>query len=153
MARKAIEWTPAQQKQFKDLCSIFCTRAEICTVMAVSEKTLNRLVNKYFHDEVAPEAPKSQKITFEDAFDHFSGAGRASLRRQMFSLAMAGDRQMLTILSKNYLGLTDRTAVKQEITVEERKPSEEAREIDVLFERAAKLGMPAANTGTGDAAG
>ena len=135
--RKAIEWSPAQQKQFKDLCSIFCTRAEICTVMGVSEKTLNRLVQKYFHDEVAPEKPRSEKITFEDAFDYYSATGRASLRREMFSLAMTGDRQMLTILGKNYLGLTDKVEVKKETTKTTVK--KEATPIDKLISRAAEL--------------
>lgn len=138
--RKAIEWSEGDRKQFKNLCSIFCTRQEICVVMGVSEKTLNRLVNKYFHNEVAPDKPKSEKITFEDAFEYFSGTGRASLRREQFNLAMAGDKQMLMWLGKQYLQQADRTEVKQETT--KAKPRG-GTVIDNLDDRASKLGLPA----------
>jgi len=137
--RKAVEWSPEQQQQFRDLCSIFCTEAEICLVMGVSEKTLNRLINKYFHSEVAPDKPKSEKITFADAFEFYSGEGRMSLRREQFRVAMEGDRQMLLWLGKQYLGQTEKTEKKTTIT----KTKKEATDIDKLNDRASKLGMPA----------
>lgn len=139
--RKAIEWSAAQQKQFKDLCSIFCTRQEICVVMGVSEKTLNRLINKYFHKEVAPDLPSKEKITFEDAFEYYSATGRASLRREQFRLAMTGDKQMLTWLGKQYLEQSEKTEVQNKTTA----TIKEATAIDKLADRASSLGMPSKN--------
>lgn len=140
--RKAIEWSPEQQDQFKELCKIFCTREEVCSVMSVSEKTLNRLINKYFHDEVAPDKPKSEKITFSDAFDYYSAPGRMSLRREQFRVAMDGDRQMLLWLGKQYLNQSEKAVVKQE-TKTEATIRKEATDIDKYANRAADLPMPA----------
>lgn len=141
MARKAIEWSDEQQKQFQDLCSIFCTRQEICAIMQVSEKTLNKLINKYFHDIVAPDTPKSQKITFTDAFEYFSAPGKESLRRAQFKAAEAGDRQMLMWLGKQYLNQTDRKEVKKTVN----KTGKEATALDNALTRYTEHRVSASN--------
>lgn len=112
MPRQKIEWTDVEIEQFKSLCSIFCSRKEVCLIMKVSEKTLNRLIEEYLHDEIAPDS--TDPVTFSDAFDLYSGQGKASIRRKQFEAAMAGDKTMLIWLGKNYLDQSD--VVKQTVT-------------------------------------
>ena len=102
MARPPKTWDDADVRQFKQLCGIFCTRAEVCRVMELDPKTLNRLINKHLRGEVPHEG--RGPITFDDAFRHYSAQGRASIRRKQFELAMEGDRHMLVWLGKQYLG-------------------------------------------------
>lgn len=96
--RKPTPWTPEQARQFMQLCGIFCTKSEICNIMGIADhRTLDARIAEAF-----PETP-----TWAEAFEHFSGTGRASLRRKQFELAMEGDRVMLIFLGKNYLGQSD----------------------------------------------
>lgn len=98
MPPKPKTWTPEEAEQFKKLCGIFCTKKEICSIMGISDhRTLDSRIKESF-----PETP-----TWEEAFDLFSGHGRASLRRKQFELAMNGDKTMLIFLGKNYLAQSD----------------------------------------------
>lgn len=90
-------WTDMEVEQFPRLCAIFCTKAEVCAVMKLDPKTLDRLIAEHF-----PETP-----TWAEAFALFSGTGRAELRRRMFELARSGDRAALIFMAKNYLGMSD----------------------------------------------
>lgn len=105
MPRKKLEWTEDQIEIFQNLCGIFCDEDEICFVMGHSKEELEKLINKYLREDVTGK--KSQKITFEDAFDKYSAEGRISLRRTQMDLALAGDKSMLVWLGKQYLGQTD----------------------------------------------
>ena len=66
MGRKPIEWDKRDCEIFKDLCAIFCTQSEICQIMHVDKKTLVRLINANFREEVTGFSTK--RITFEDAY-------------------------------------------------------------------------------------
>ena len=44
MARPQKTWTNRDFEQFEALCRIQCSKADICAVMDVSEKTLDRLI-------------------------------------------------------------------------------------------------------------
>lgn len=104
MGRPRKTWSAIEEDQFRKLCSIFCTRSEVASIMGVDVRTLDRLVSEHF-----PESP-----TWPEAFDRFSSAGRASLRRKQFEVAMGGDRAMLIFLGKNYLGQSDLGARSEE---------------------------------------
>ena len=97
MARPKKEWTEADRAQFRTLCSIQCSRAEIEQVMGVSKGTLDRLLTENF-----PETP-----TFAEAFELYSANGKASVRRKMYQMCLEGDRTMLVWWSKNFLGMSD----------------------------------------------
>ena len=133
--RKQIEWSDNDIRQFKELCAIFCTEQEICSILGVTDKTLIRLINKYLRDEITPGSKAS--VTFQQAFEHYSASGKASLRRQQLRAAEDGDRQMLLWLGKQYLDQTDKKEVKKQTT--KTKVKKEATPIDKLISRAAEL--------------
>ena len=104
MARPRKVWTDAEVEQFKKLCAIFCTKAEICSVMNVDNRTLDNLIADNF-----PDTP-----TWQEASELFSASGKASLRRMQFQLALDGDKTMLIFLGKNYLGQSDQQKEKEQ---------------------------------------
>ena len=75
MPRPQKTWTNRDFEQFEALCKIQCSKADICAVMDVSEKTLDRLVKEKYRQ------------TFEEMQTHFRAYGRASLLRSQFKLA------------------------------------------------------------------
>lgn len=96
MAKGQIKQKQAtiSQSQFESLCAIQCTREEICSVLNVSDKTLDRwcqnTYGKYFSVIFA------EKRQF----------GKASLRRSQWE--MAKKNPTLSIwLGKQYLGQRD----------------------------------------------
>ena len=97
-------WTDAEVEQFTKLCGIMCTKSEVCAVLELDPKTLDKLIAEHF-----PEMP-----TWGEAFDYFSSTGKASLRRAQFQLALDGDKTMLIFLGKNYLGQSDQGAKTEE---------------------------------------
>ena len=93
-------WTDAEVGQFTKLCGIMCTKSEVCSILELDPKTLDKLIAEHF-----PEMP-----TWEEAFNYFSASGKASLRRKQFEIALNGDKTMLIFLGKNYLGQSDQGA-------------------------------------------
>ena len=74
----------------KNLASIGCPDYEIASVLNVSAKTLKR--------------------NYADIIEQFKEKGKASLRKKMFDKAIKKDNTHMQIwLSKNYLGMKDRT--------------------------------------------
>jgi hypothetical protein len=74
----------------KNLASIGCPDYEIASVLNVSAKTLRR--------------------NYADIIDQSKEKGKASLRKKMFDKAIKKDNTHMQIwLSKNYLGMKDRT--------------------------------------------
>lgn len=120
MPRKKLEWTPYQIGVFQELCGIFASKDEICQVMGHTPEQLEKLINKHLREEVCGKA--SQKITFEEAFDHYAADGKISLRRKQFELAMGGDKSMLIWLGKQCLGQTDPDKAKPAKVQVETKP-------------------------------
>jgi len=74
----------------KNLASIGCPDYEIASVMNLSAKTLRR--------------------NYAEIIDQFREKGKASLRKKMWDKAIKKDNTHMQIwLSKNYLGMKDRT--------------------------------------------
>lgn len=74
----------------KNLASIGCPDYEIASVMNISAKTLRR--------------------NYAEIVDQFREKGKASLRKKMWDKAVKKDNTHMQIwLSKNYLGMKDRT--------------------------------------------
>ena len=97
MPRPQKTWTARDFEQFEALCKIQCSKADICAVMDVSEKTLDRLVKEKY------------KQTFEETQAYFRAYGKASLLRSQFKLAERNP-SMAIWLGKQYLDQKDPTA-------------------------------------------
>ena len=95
--RPRIEWDEKDHRTFEGLCAIQSTQREVCSVMNVTDKTLNGLLRRYY------------KMTFSDCFKRFSANGIISLRRKQFEVANNGNVTMLIWLGKQYLGQSDKT--------------------------------------------
>ena len=84
------------EKIIANLSQIGCTQEEIGSVVGISARTLQR--------------------RFSDLVEENKNIGKASLRKRMWSSALKGNPNMMIWLSKNYLGMKDRTV--QESIVE-----------------------------------
>jgi hypothetical protein len=82
------------KKVFEGLCSIMCTKNEICQVMDVSEKTISNWCQETYGKN------------FQEAYERLSQNGRASLRRNQFELSKK-NATMAIFLGKQYLGQKD----------------------------------------------
>ena len=78
------------------LSQIGCTQEEIGSVVGISARTLQR--------------------RFSDLVEENKNIGKASLRKRMWASALKGNPNMMIWLSKNHLGMKDRTV--QETVVE-----------------------------------
>ena len=83
-------------KVIANLSQIGCTQEEIGSVVGISARTLQR--------------------RFSDLVEENKNIGKASLRKRMWASALKGNPNMMIWLSKNYLGMKDRTV--QETVVE-----------------------------------
>ena len=83
-------------KVIANLSQIGCTQEEIGSVVGISARTLQR--------------------RFSDLVEENKNIGKASLRKRMWTSALKGNPNMMIWLSKNYLGMKDRTV--QETVVE-----------------------------------
>ena len=84
------------EKVIANLSQIGCTQGEIGSVVGISARTLQR--------------------RFSDLVEENKNIGKASLRKRMWASALKGNPNMMIWLSKNYLGMKDRTV--QETIVE-----------------------------------
>ena len=84
------------EKVIANLSQIGCTQEEIGSVVGISARTLQR--------------------RFSDLVEENKNIGKASLRKRMLASALKGNPNMMIWLSKNYLGMKDRTV--QETVVE-----------------------------------
>lgn len=82
------------QKQFESLCAIQCTKAEVCAVLDVTEKTLEKWVQETYG------------AGFSQVFNQKRELGKASLRRAGFQLAQK-NASVHIFYAKNHLGMTD----------------------------------------------
>ena len=94
IGRPKVEWTEREYKQFEGMCAIQCTQQEICDVMGVTDKTLNRLLTENYG------------MTFSECFKKYGASGKSSLRRYQFDLAKR-NAAMAIWLGKQYLGQRD----------------------------------------------
>lgn len=107
--RKEIDWV-----EFDKLCGIQCTQAEISAWFECSVDTIERAVKREFG------------MGFAEYFRQKSVPGKISLRRQMFQLAIKGDKTMLIWLSKQHLGYSERIDQNNHHLIEQ------ARELSAL---------------------
>ena len=84
------------EKVIANLSQIGCTQEEIGSVVGISARTLQR--------------------RFSDLVEENKNIGKASLRKRMWASALKGNPNMMIWLSKNYLGMKDRTV--QETVIE-----------------------------------
>ena len=88
------------QKTFENLCGIQCTHEEICAVLDISPKTLERWCKKTYGE------------TFAQVFKAKRGIGKVSLRRTMWETAQDGNTTLQIFLAKNFLGMSDHVKVE-----------------------------------------
>lgn len=93
--RVEINWV-----EFDKLCGIQCTLEEIAAYFRCSE------------DSVERACKRDQKKSFADYSRLKRGFGKISLRRKMFQTAIDGNIPLLIWLSKQHLGMTERTETK-----------------------------------------
>lgn len=82
------------QNTFESLCAIQCTKEEICSVLDVSEKTLNSWCNSTYGENFSLVFKKKREY------------GKSSLRRNQWKLAEKHPA-MAIFLGKQYLGQKD----------------------------------------------
>lgn len=87
------------KKQFETLCEIQCTEEEICSVLDVTDKTLNKWCNKEYNKN------------FSEVFKQKRQGGKTSLRRKQWNLAET-NATMAIWLGKQYLEQKDNVEVK-----------------------------------------
>tara|TARA_B110000438_G_C15607292_1_gene560675 strand:+ start:32 stop:400 length:369 start_codon:yes stop_codon:yes gene_type:complete len=75
-----------------NLSQIGCTQEEIGSVVGISARTLQR--------------------RYADLVEENKNIGKASLRKRMWKAALNGNPNMMVWLSKNYLGMKDRTVTE-----------------------------------------
>ena len=91
------------QNTFESLCAIQCTKEEICSVLDVSEKTLNSWCNSTYGENFSLVFKKKREY------------GKSSLRRNQWKLAEKHPA-MAIFLGKQYLGQKDNIDVNGEQT-------------------------------------
>lgn len=82
------------QKQFESMCQIQCTQEEICSILDVDHKTLDRWCNSTYGKK------------FSQIFQEKRQGGKCSLRRKQWKLADT-NATMAIFLGKQYLGQKD----------------------------------------------
>lgn len=93
-----FKMTDAHWVEFEKLCFIHCTLMECAAFFSVSEDTIERSVERHY----------GQK--FAEVMEQKRGIGKMSLRRAMWNKACkAEDNTMMIWLSKNHLGMSDKT--------------------------------------------
>ena len=122
---------PLTDKDFQKLLNmvrIQCTMEECCSVLEMSDTTLNRRLKEMDYNN------------FEDLYKRHSDEGRMSLRRMQWQNAEKGNSTMLVWLGKQYLNQKDKSEVQS--TVEQRHvidltriPDEELQSIEAAFSR------------------
>jgi hypothetical protein len=80
---------------FENLCSIFCTQAEICEIMSVDDMTLRGWVERFYGEG------------FSDVYKKHAGKGKMSLRRAQLKMAQTNPT-MAIWLGKQFLNQLDK---------------------------------------------
>lgn len=104
------------KKQFESLCAIQCTKEEICDVLDVTEKTLNRWCKEEYGEN------------FSLVFRQKKSLGKTSLRRHQWKLAEAGNYTMQIWLGKQMLGQSE-SPIQDKIKLKELELKEKEFEL------------------------
>jgi methylphosphotriester-DNA--protein-cysteine methyltransferase len=87
-----IDW-----KQVDTMCGIQCTGEEIAAVLGID------------YDTLVNACKREKGVSFSEYFEQKRDAGKASLRRRMYTAAVTdGNPTMMIWLSKQYLGHKDK---------------------------------------------
>ena len=87
---KTFDW-----EKIKQYAYIQCTEAEIERLCETTKETLDAACKR------------ERGETFSEFYKIASEGGRASLRREMYKVAMSGNVAMMIWLSKNYMGMKE----------------------------------------------
>lgn len=104
------------QKQFEALCSIQCTKEEMCNVLGVTEKTLNNWCKETYGN--------SFSLVFAEKRD----LGKVSLRRTQWKAAEKGNITMQIWLGKQILKQSE-TPIQDKIRLKELELKEKEFEL------------------------
>ena len=80
----------------ENLCGIQCTQEEIVSVLGVTVETIDARCREVYG------------LTFSEYMAQKKGKGKASLRREQWKKALAGDKTLLIWLGKQELGQADK---------------------------------------------
>ena len=94
------------KEQFENLCSLQCTKAEMCEWFKVTDKTLEAWCKRTY------------EAGFSDVFEQKRSKGKISLRRMQWRLAER-NTAMAIFLGKQYLGQSDNVSVGVDLKMED----------------------------------
>lgn len=94
MAKMGRPMKVIKEEEFEKLCTLQCTKEEICSFFDVTDKTLNSWCKRTYG------------ATFSVVFDQKRGKGKIALRRMQLRLAEKS-AAMAIFLGKNWLGQSD----------------------------------------------
>lgn len=103
-------------ESFEKLCTIQCTKLEICAFFDTTDKTLENWVQRHYGEN------------FSEVFEKKRGYGNIALRRKQYTKALAGNTALLIFLGKNRLGQSDK--------MEERFENVNPTEVKITWETA-----------------
>lgn len=95
MANRGRPKKEIDQKQFETMCALQCTLDEVCAMLDVSDKTLEKWCKETYNG-----------MNYSDVFRQKRELGKMSLRRTQWKLAEKS-APMAIFLGKNYLGQRD----------------------------------------------
>ena len=110
-------------KQFEKLCGLQCTKLEICGWFDITDKTLESWCKRTYGKG------------FSETFEEKRAAGKISLRRAQYELALKGNATMLIWLGRNYLGQSEDVTVKANVALDDDGLSKSLREMAEELER------------------
>ena len=92
-------------EEFDKLCQMFCTKREIANWFCVSQKSIDRCVQR------------DKEMGFDAYYEQKSDGGRIALRRVQLQTALGGNVTMQIFLGKQKLGQIDEKIVKSDVTL------------------------------------
>lgn len=104
-------------KQFEKLCGLQCTKLEICGWFDITDKTLESWCKRTYGKG------------FSETFEEKRAAGKISLRRAQYELALKGNATMLIWLGRNYLGQSEDVTVKANVALDDDALSKSLKEL------------------------
>lgn len=103
------------RETFERFCEVFCTEADIAYLLKCSPDTILRWCQETYG------------TTFAEVYKRLSIAGKASLRRKQFDVAMSGNATLLIWLGKQHLDQTEKVVQKTELTATANVKVEESK--------------------------
>lgn len=102
-------WTNETKDKVESLLTQFCTPDEVCAVIGCDQADLDTLSRDAFGEDFAAVA------------ERFAAVGRARLREAQAKLALSGDRAMLQVMGREYLGQESTVYKPKERKAEDKK--------------------------------